>query len=386
VSTAKPSSQPVILFTHEHIDYEFIQALGLGPNGEAVVLARKRTSQRIGDWVLVKCLSRPGPHEEPEDCSRRTRARLEEEVRLATYLHHPAIARVHGLHESRGALYAVVEYTPGVHLDDLLLLAQQRERYFSEAFTLYLGAGLASALHHAHTRRDEHGQPLGIVHRNLSTTSVGLTWSGEVKLSDFGLAFSRLTGRQATTGRRPRLPVFFTAPEVLWGGAAEARSDLFSLGMVLLEFATGRNLFDPPDRTPDQQSVGLSEAERARVRQVIRAWRETGLDGSEEQALWGAACFTQAEVERLTARLTGPLRHLLRRLLRRAPAERFQSAKELEEAMREGLLREVGSYGAREALAEVERALSDAGAALVEDALDAGPRFQTHALAEQSTR
>ncbi|HEX8703321.1 MAG TPA: protein kinase [Myxococcaceae bacterium] len=385
MSTVKPSSQPIILFTHEHISYELIQPLGLGPQGEALVLARKRTSRGIGELVLVKCLGKPGPGEAPSASSRHTRARLEEEVRLATYLDHPAIARVHGLHEAQGTLYAVVEHVPGVHLDDLLMLAQQRERYFSETFALYLGAGLASALHHAHTRRDEQGRPLGIVHRNLSTTSVGLTWSGEVRVADFGLAFSRLTGRQPTTARRPRLPVFFTAPEVLWGSAAEARSDLFSLGMVLLEFTTGRNLFDPPDKTPEQLSASLPAAEQARVSQVIRTLRRAGLDGSEEQAFWGAASFTPGDVARLTSRLAGPLKPILHRLLRRAPAERFQTAEELEKALRAGL-REAGAYGAREALAEIDRALSDAGAALVEDELCARQRFPMQAGPEQSTR
>jgi len=204
-------------------------------------------------------------------------------------------------------------------------------------------------------------------------------------MADFGLAFSRLTGRQPTTARRPRLPVFFTAPEVLWGGAAEARSDLFSLGMVLLEFTTGRNLFDPPDRTPEQLSASLPAEERARVSQLISTLKRAGLDGSEEQAFWGAASFTPGDVARLTARLVGPMKPILHRLLRGAPAERFQTAAELEEALRAGL-REAGAYGAQEALAEIERALSDAGAALVEDELSAGPRFPTQGGAEQSTR
>jgi serine/threonine protein kinase len=383
--SAKPSPKPTILFTHASIDYELIQPLGSGPYGERILLARKRTARSIDELVLVKCLGKDGPREQDADTSRHTRARLEEEVRLAAYLQHPSITRVHGLYPSQGKLYAVVEYTPGVLLDDLLTLAHQRERYFPEAFTLYVGAGLAAALHYAHTRRDEQGQPLGIVHRNLSTRSIGLTWSGVVKLSDFGLAFSRLAGRQGTTGQRPRLPVFFTAPEVLWGEAVEARSDLFSLGMVLLEFTTGRNLFDPPDRMTHQLSASLPETERARISQAIQAWREAGLEEGEEQAFWGAGCFTEEEIERLTAKLKGPLKPILRRLLRRDPAERFQSAEELEAALRAGL-KKMRGYGAQEALAEVRRALADAGSAMVEEELGATPHFPVRGWLEQSTR
>ncbi len=125
-----------------------------------------------------------------------------------------------------------------------------RGQYPSEAFTLYLGAELAAALHHAHTRVDEQGTPLGIVHRNLNPETIRVTWEGTVKLGDFGLAHSLLPGRQATTLRAPRLPVFYAAPEVLLGAPVSVQAELFALGLVLLEVCTGRNPFDLPDKAP----------------------------------------------------------------------------------------------------------------------------------------
>jgi serine/threonine protein kinase len=69
----------------------------------------------------------------------------------------------------------------------------------SEAFTLYVGAEVASALHHAHTRTDERGQPLGIIHRDVSPGRIYLRPNGAITLTDFALARSLLPGRVKTT-------------------------------------------------------------------------------------------------------------------------------------------------------------------------------------------
>ncbi|HEX8698782.1 MAG TPA: protein kinase, partial [Myxococcaceae bacterium] len=270
--------EPVILFTHEGTDYEYISGQGLGPHGEVLLIARKRTATSVGEQVLLKSwnLEAAGM----TGAARKVRARLEEETRLATYLHHPAILRVQGPYEARGVLYTAVEYAPGIALTDLITLAQERGQYPSEAFTLYLGAELASALHHAHTRVDERGMPLGIVHRNLNPETIRVTWEGTVKLGDFGLAHSLLPGRQATTLRAPRVPAFYTAPEVLLGSPMSVQADLFALGLVLLEVCTGRNPFDLPDKTPRDIEEGLPRKVQRLARSRVRALLEAGLDSS----------------------------------------------------------------------------------------------------------
>jgi serine/threonine-protein kinase len=226
-------------------------------------------------------------------------------------------------------------------------------------------------LAHVHTREDEHGHPLGIVHRNLSTATVRLTWRGEVRLADFGLARSQLPGRRATTLRRPNGPLFFTAPETLFDEKVEARSDLFALGLVLLELATGRHLFDPAHKTPGQIRAALPPHECRRVERAVRAAVKAGHGDTAEQALWGAATFTSADVEQAAASLSLPLRSLLAQLLRRAPAERFQTAAELEETLR-ARLNEVGPYDGRSAVAEIRKAMAEAGEALVAHELAPG--------------
>ncbi|HLK99915.1 MAG TPA: protein kinase family protein [Myxococcaceae bacterium] len=207
MAAAHSPQEPVILFTHEGTSYEYVEAQGRGPHGEALVVARKRTVTSIDEQVLLKSW----PTTDTAQAAHTVRARLTEEVRLGVYLNHPSILRVQGPYEAHGVLYTVVEYAPGINLTDLVTLAQERGRYPSEAFTLYLGAELASALHHAHTRVDEQGAPLGIVHRNLHPDTVRVTWEGTVKLGDFGVARSLLPGRVMTTRRGPRFPAYYTA-------------------------------------------------------------------------------------------------------------------------------------------------------------------------------
>jgi serine/threonine-protein kinase len=369
MATAGGSSEPGILFTHQGFSYEYREDLGQGPHGEALVLARKRTVDNILDEVLVKYLEFPPG--EPSAQSLLVRARLEEEARLAEYLRHRALLRLLCVHETPEALYTVHEYFQGPTLDDLVTLALERGARFSEAFLLHVGAELASALDHVHTCQDEHGLGLGIVHRNISLPSIGFTWRGGVKLADFSLAYSKLPGRRATTRRRPRGPLFFSSPETLFAGEADARSDLFALGLVLLELATGRHLYDPAHKTVADMEVALTPLERKRVEREVRAALNAGYDDTTRQALRGAATFTPADVERAVDGLSSPLRALLERLLRREPAERFQTAAELEQALRERLA-VVGPYGGAEAVAEVAKAITEVGKALVASKVNPG--------------
>lgn len=190
------------------------------------------------------------------------------------------------------------------------------------------------------------------------------TWRGGVKLADFSLAYSNLSGRRTSTKREPRGPLFFTAPETLFDGEAEARSDLFALGLVLLELATGRHLYDPPHKNPRAVEETLSARERRRVQGAVQAATEARHDVGTRQAFWGAAAFTREDVARAADGLSTPLKALLDRLLRKAPAERFQTAAELEEALR-ARLAVVGPYDGAAAIAELRKAVAALGEALV---------------------
>jgi eukaryotic-like serine/threonine-protein kinase len=375
MATASKPSGPVILFTHEGLAYEYREHLGVGPHGEALLLAYQRTADEVVGEVVLKCLGLPPGS--PSAATQRGRARLEEEVRLARYLSHGALVRVLFQHETPEALYTAHERVPSPPLDALVALSLERKKAVSEAFLLHVGAELASALAHVHTRVDEQGQPLGIVHRNISPSTILFTWRGTVRLGDLSLAYSNLDGRWKSSVRRPRPPLFFSAPETLLRGQVDARSDLFALGLVLLELGTGRHLYDPPYKTLKAMEDSLPWLERRHVRREVRAAQRVDEEEMLEQAFWGAASFTPADVERMAAGLAAPLKSLLERLLQRDPAERFQTAAEVKEALR-ARLAVVGPYGAAEAVAEIDKMVIEVGEALVAE--EVNPRLLPPAL------
>ncbi|MFB1482805.1 serine/threonine protein kinase [Corallococcus sp. RDP092CA] len=355
-----------VLFSHEGTAYEFFQDLGTGRNGERVLFARPRTPSGYRGKVLVKCV--PLPQGPATDEFLRARARLEEEVQLARFLQHPNIARVHGLFEMKFGevlgLGAVMECVEGFSLNTLLTIAQTRGRYFSESFVLYVGAEVAAALAHAHTRTDDAGNSLGIVNRDINPGCIRLRPSGGVALTDFGVACSKLQGRLATTLPRPPGDVIYASPEALLGEATDARADLFSLGLVLLEFATGRHLYYPGN-LKQEEGPRLSREQRQRVLAALATTMELHLPPFVEDAIRHAMTYRAKDVASATFGLSQLLRTVFHRLLCREPASRFATAAALEVALRAQLAQR-GGYGATEAVKEVEAALFEGGEALEE--------------------
>jgi serine/threonine protein kinase len=351
-----------VLFSLEGATYEMVQDLGSGPHGERVLSALRRVKGRAATPVVLKAL----PRTAARDGLKEARKRLKEEVKLATFLRHPNIARVHGAHEAKGTLYVITEAVPGCSLNTLLEIAFARERYFPEPFMLYVGAQVAGALAHAHTCRSARGTPLKIVHRAIDSSHIRMTLDGQVKLTDFGVASARLPGERNT--RRPgrRGEVFWASPEALLGQSEDAGSDLFTLGMVLLEFATGKHLLTPYHLLEAQLWELVPEAQEEQLRGAIaRARSEWGWEGAAETLL-RAATFTPADVEAATQPLSEPTRAVFRKLLRRNPADRYTSALVLEDELTKAL-RAHGRYTARMAAREIQAALQGIGRVLAEE-------------------
>jgi serine/threonine protein kinase len=158
------------------------------------------------------------------------------EARASSSLAHPNICTIHEVGESEGELYIVMELVEGKSLREL----SANGGLPSESVLRY-GVQIASALARAHDR--------GIVHRDLKTANIVVTSEGLVKVLDFGLAkqvgssmFEGPTRSFATLENTTRVSgtLLYMAPEILRGEAAEHRSDLWSLGVVLYEAASGR--------------------------------------------------------------------------------------------------------------------------------------------------
>jgi serine/threonine-protein kinase len=157
----------------------------------------------------------------------------------------------------------------------------------------------------------------------------------------------------------------YAAPEALLGEVVDARADLFSLGLTLLEFATGRHLYAPGDLKIEDLEARLSKEEREKVLAASVVSLVTELPQYVEDAVWCAMAYRSEDVERAATGLSVPLRDILHTLLQRNPAARFSSAAELEEMLRRALAR-FGSYGGEDAVREVQLALVDAGERLAE--------------------
>lgn len=356
--------------------------MGEAHHGLNLFVARRRTLEgnHPRGKVLLKAVGLPSGGEARSVY--RARAKLEEQVRLSTYLAHPGILRVHGLHKAESAWYVITDHPVGHKLDDLLAIVSECDRWFSPFFTLYVGEQVASALEHAHGAKDEKGNPLGIVHRAIDLEHVFVDWEGGVQVSDFGLAFSRLPGRVVSSKRRPQGDVYFTSPEMLLGRRVDARSDLFALGLVMLELSTGKNLLDAPDGVPDAIKATLSGKQLARVERSLKRARLAGCDPAIETTIWRAATYTEADVEAATAKLPQSLRLPLCKLLQRSPAKRYQTAGELAADLRRW---HGGHFGKEGAAAELMEVAKVAGEFMVEQGLG---RPRRHGLSqdEVSTR
>jgi eukaryotic-like serine/threonine-protein kinase len=209
--------------------YEITASLGAGAMGE-VYQAR---DSRLGRDVAIKVVAAHSLD------ALQARERFEREARSVAGLQHPNICTVYDVGDVDGHAFIVMELLHGETLQQRLLRGPIDLPTF-----LDIGIGLADGLHAAHAA--------GIVHRDIKPANIFLTEHGP-KILDFGLAKAdvRATGPTSAAETQAMLTesgrtvgtIAYMSPEQLRGEAADARSDLFSLGMVLYEMATGRSPF-----------------------------------------------------------------------------------------------------------------------------------------------
>ncbi|QDE72115.1 serine/threonine protein kinase [Myxococcus xanthus] len=329
-----------MLFTVAGTVFEFVRKLEMRSTGELLMLAQRRYRNGLSGPVVVKRLRNPATFVE--------RRRLVEEVDLTFRLNHPAIAKVMLLKLYRGAPHIVMEYVEGRSLDTVLNLAAMRRRPLSAEFAAHVTAEVAEALSHAHGLTDEWSRPLHIVHRDVSPRNIRVGVHGEVKLTNFTVAASSLSGREVTSRELVKGDIAYASPEALRRRKVDARSDLFSLGLVLLELLTGRHPLMVDDLAPVLESEPLE----------LHAQGPTWMPVKEVAARM--AQVGPEQVERLAAGVAEPLRAILLRALRQNPSERFQTGAEMAEALRAWLDAQGGHRGRQAIAQEVEQAAVEA--------------------------
>ena len=182
------------------------------------------------------------------------------EAKLAVRLSHANIVQVFDLgiapsaevlgSKQPDAYYMAMEYVPGFDLATLLARCRRQQVMLPLEMCAFVAAEVAKGLDHAHRRRDEQMRPLGIVHRDVSPQNVLLSLEGEVKVTDFGIAKARgaieSNAEEDTRARQLHGKFGYMSPEQARGEQVDARSDLFSLGVLLYECIAGVNPFSAP--------------------------------------------------------------------------------------------------------------------------------------------
>lgn len=215
--------------------YRLLDVIGRGGMGE-VWRAR---DESLGRHVAVKCLKPMGPQHD-QSFTRILRERFRREARVAAALQHRGVTVVHDFGEHDGVLYLVMELLDGRNLSQLL--EDNKQHPLPVPDIVDIAEQVADALGYTHQQ--------GIVHRDLKPANIMRLTDGTVKICDFGIArlghdigfTSRLTG----TGIAMGTP-HYMSPEQISGGHVDHRSDLYSLGCVLYEIATGVPPFDLDD-------------------------------------------------------------------------------------------------------------------------------------------
>ncbi len=170
---------------------------------------------------------------------------FEDEGNLAERLDHPNIVRLIDRGEDDCGPFLVFERVDGTDLGVALDAHMHEHKPMELPAVLGVFIPLMRALHAAHEARGDDGQPLGLVHRDVSPGNVLLSDDGDVKLADFGVAKSALK-TDATVAGEMKGKFAYMAPEQTHGGAIDRRADIFAAGIVLYECLTGQRLFDGP--------------------------------------------------------------------------------------------------------------------------------------------
>lgn len=166
------------------------------------------------------------------------------EARVTQNVRHPNIVDIVELQQDEHGLYMVLEYLDGPDAGRLTSSLSRAGLQWPWKLACHTVACVARGLAHAHAARAPDGQPLNLVHRDVSPSNILLSRTGQVKLSDFGVARASLSGSEGLTQAGAlRGKLAYMAPEALQLGQVDVRTDVFAAGVVLWELLLGRPLF-----------------------------------------------------------------------------------------------------------------------------------------------
>ncbi|MCH9688581.1 MAG: protein kinase [Deltaproteobacteria bacterium] len=237
--------------------YELLGRLGLGGMAE-VYLARAIGLDEFEKIVVVK---RVLPAKRGD---RHFAAMFRDEARVAATLEHPNIVQTHDIGVSGQECFFTMEYLHGEDLKAILSAARKANEKLPLELALQIAVGCAAGLHHAHDQTDYSGNPLHIVHRDVSPSNIIVTRQSGVKLIDFGIAKAASdkdhTGVGVLKGK-----VAYMSPEQCRGEVLDRRSDIFAMGIVMYEMIAmqrpfaGKSVLGTVEKILREQPVPLTQ-------------------------------------------------------------------------------------------------------------------------------
>jgi eukaryotic-like serine/threonine-protein kinase len=274
--------------------YQLIRQLAIGGMAE-VYLARAQGIEGFSKRVVLKrILPQYATNEDFIEM-------FLSEARLAATLDHPNVVQVYDFGSTVGNYYFTMEYVHGLDARTILKAEYRDGRRVPLGCALSIVRGLCAGLHYAHEKRAPSGEPLGIVHRDVSLSNVLVSYDGAIKVVDFGVAKVAARGAVTRAGTL-KGKISYMSPEQCSGLELDRRSDVFAIGIVLYELTTSSRLF-----TADNEFAILQKIANHDVEPPSNRWPD----------------YPPA------------LEAIVLRALHRDPGQRYQTARELQRDLEE---------------------------------------------------
>ncbi len=298
--------------------YQLLARLASG--GMAEIYLARQTG--IGGFEKLVVVKRILPHLAKEKTF--VEMFLDEAV-IAAQLNHPNIVQIYDLGQADENYYIAMEYLEGESLGHLASEGTRLAKPLPPGLAAGIVAQICDGLAYAHTFEDEQGRALGIVHRDISPHNVIVLISGMVKVVDFGIAKAATKAHQTKVGTL-KGKLAYMSPEQCMGSKVDARSDIFSLGVVLWELLTRKRLFK-------------RDVEPAMIRAIM------------DEPI--------PKVNTIRDDVPAGLAEIADRALNKKPEDRFQSSAEMAIALRDFLKAEAGEAGASQIADYMHQVLGD---------------------------
>lgn len=259
-SPVKEASEPGLLPTPE------TQQMRIPPEIEKKIQAKRASKQEeLGDYEILDLIARGGMAEIYKAKKKGVKGfeklialkkilsgyveddkyieMFVDEAKIAAELTHPNIVQIYDLGQKDDFYFIAMEYVQGKDLRLMLRKLAESGQVFPEELVLYLVRNILAALNYAHSARDSSGKKLDIVHRDVSPHNIMISYTGDVKLTDFGVSKAKTKLHHTLSGALKGKLLYMSPEQANAEEDIDHRSDLYSVGIILFESITGKKLF-----------------------------------------------------------------------------------------------------------------------------------------------